>query len=89
MIKLSDNYPLRFRRAALQLVLAIIRPLDAWSMILLESNFIEILATCQLELCDHWEICDISKQIADIASRFEMLHCRCAICLRALKVRPI
>lgn len=69
----------------MQLLLDILRPLDNWSVLLLQSNFVEVLARQVLERSEDWKILDSAACIAHVVSAFQELPCTCDVCLRGLK----
>ena len=73
-------------RHALSIILQILIPLDAWSLILLESNFAEVLESHHLDAAQDVRVTKSVLHIRYIADMYERMHCRCGICLRAAKV---
>lgn len=82
----SPRYSLKLRRKALGLLLALIKPIDARSTFLLESNFMILLASFELESCKDTVV---QRHSADVVALYESYHelpCKCAVCLANLRV---
>ncbi|KAL4241626.1 hypothetical protein ABKN59_000796 [Abortiporus biennis] len=81
----SDYYTTGVRRKALRLIYLLLQRLDAWAMILLESNFILVLSRCGIEKCEDDVMNEVYEQIIHLNSAYERLSCKCATCLRAFR----
>ncbi|CAL1695165.1 unnamed protein product [Somion occarium] len=85
----SDYYSLRIRRRAFDLLLTLLKPLDAWSFILLESNFVQVLSAYRLEPCSDLIIATRFDEIVQIVALLSACPCRCEACMHALRQNDI
>lgn len=82
----SIGYPLRIRQKALAAILMLLKPLDAWSFVLLDSGLIEFTTTSGFEFCEDLLIRKTFADLLHILLAYCSLHCRCITCIRALRV---
>lgn len=82
----SIGYPLRIRQKALQAILLLLRPLDAWSSILLDTNLIGFVTTCGVERSEDTALRAIFAEVLRVLVAYCLLPCRCITCIRALRV---
>lgn len=73
------------RRKALHLLALLLKRLDAWSLIVLESNFLDVLSACELELCGDHLIDHDLVEVMKVTSAFWDLPCQCLTCLKSLR----
>jgi hypothetical protein len=60
--------------------------MDARSVLLLESNFISLLAVFKLELCHDFTVEKVSAEILGVYEAYHSLSCKCLSCLANLRV---
>jgi len=81
-----DDYSRSTRRKALLLLLALLKPLDAWSRILLQSNFVEVLEDYAVARGDA-VMAETFEELLRIVGAFKALPCQCNPCIYALRMR--
>lgn len=70
------------------MLLVLIKPIDARSAFLLESNFMALLESFELEGCRDPLVRKASADIVGIYEAYAELPCRCAVCLANLRASP-
>ncbi|KAF9502459.1 hypothetical protein BDN71DRAFT_1438064 [Pleurotus eryngii] len=75
------KYSVVVRSRSLELIIKLLRPIDAYSIVVIKSDFPDVLASCGLDQSQDPRILYPAAQLARIIKAYKDLSCDCSGCL--------
>lgn len=79
-------YAMKVRRKSMGLISALFHPVDHISILILHSDFVEVLAALEIDCCGADDMVHTIVDIVHIANNVRSLSCHCILCLQRFNV---